>query len=78
MKPIRITYFPEEGELAMELYNLREGNQLPKRITKKFCLELIRGMMAFKYYGLSNGDFDEIYEEQDYQLAQELIEKYNL
>ena len=53
------------------------NNEIPKRITKKFCLEILK-FMSFKYVGLGGCDYQTTFEEEDYRLADELIDKYNL
>tara|TARA_R110002020_G_scaffold422661_1_gene631784 strand:+ start:248 stop:535 length:288 start_codon:yes stop_codon:yes gene_type:complete len=46
-----------------------------KRISKKQCIEWIKGNLL----SVGGGDFvDYNYTDEDYKLAQELIEKYNL
>tara|TARA_Y100000401_G_scaffold114824_1_gene117428 strand:- start:53 stop:289 length:237 start_codon:yes stop_codon:yes gene_type:complete len=74
---MKVDYFPDIDEFAEELYLKRLNNEIPKRITKKFCLEILR-FMSFKYVGLEMNDYNCHFEEEDYRLADELIDKYNL
>ena len=74
---MKVTYNPCINEFAEELYHKRLDNEIPKRITKKFCLEILK-FMSFKYVGLGGCDYQTTFEEEDYRLADELIDKYNL
>tara|TARA_R100000482_G_C5076395_1_gene123896 strand:+ start:450 stop:674 length:225 start_codon:yes stop_codon:yes gene_type:complete len=74
---MKVTYYPSIDEFAEELYHKRLENAIPKRITKKFCLEILK-FMSFKYVGLGGFDYQTCFDEQDYKLADELINKYNL
>jgi len=74
---MKVTYEPCIDEFAEELCHKRLEGQIPKKITKKFCLEILK-FMSFKYVGLGGCDYQTFFEEEDYKLADELIDKYNL
>tara|TARA_R100000008_G_C3573903_1_gene163970 strand:- start:157 stop:393 length:237 start_codon:yes stop_codon:yes gene_type:complete len=74
---MKVTYYPCIDEFAEELHHKRLDNKIPKRITKKFCLEILK-FMSIKYIGLEMNDYHCEFEEEDYKLAEELTDKYNL
>jgi hypothetical protein len=70
-EPIKIYDDPDYPEDSKYDYKYKQV----KRISKKQCIEWIRGGLGC--YGAGDA-VDFTFQDKDYKLAQELIEKYNL